>query len=52
MYVFLDLADLAVKSPHRGESFPTNKGISYTNLVFSLAMTFKLDNANINYNLK
>jgi hypothetical protein len=34
---------LAVKSLGGGGPFPTNKGVSYTNLVSSLVVTLKID---------
>ena len=38
MYTAVTLTSLRV----RGVSFPTNKGVSYTKLVFSLTLTLKI----------
>jgi len=42
MYAFVDLAVKIVAQ--RWVPCPTNKGVSYTNLVFGLAVTSKFDN--------
>jgi hypothetical protein len=41
MYTFVDFSSQIIVQ--KGVPCPTNKGVSYTNLVFGLVVTLKLD---------